>query len=210
MAFGCDQLEGAAEMIIVVAVLLLQVQLIPKSSTATVIRTSPEITGAAVSDSTAQLDSAATAPHSESTKLEDPASASKLQTSDPFADSEDTASRALLSLPEPKVQDSREKPRRREWLALVVAEHSAATFDAWSTRRALSGNEAQELNPTLRPFVGNDSIYAAVQVGPVLFDYIGRRMMTSHHGWARHSWWVLQAVSAAASLVSGAHNLSLR
>ncbi len=60
----------------------------------------------------------------------------------------------------------REEQRRRHvWLALSIAQSGAATFDAWSTRRVVS-NGGQELNPMLRPFAGNDSIYAAVQVTP--------------------------------------------
>ena len=109
----------------------------------------------------------------------------------------------------PILRDRSEKPRRRNWLLLTIAQHSAATFDAWSTRQAISSGHALELNPMLRPFSGNASMYAATQVFPALFDYLGRRMMTSHHGWARHTWWIPQAVSTAASLGSGAHNLTV-
>lgn len=98
---------------------------------------------------------------------------------------------------------------RREWIALAVAQHSAATFDAWSTRRALSTGHAEELNPTLRPFAGNSSLYAAIQLGPLLFDFVGRRMMTSQYGWARHTWWILQVAGTVTSIASGAHNLTI-
>lgn len=108
------------------------------------------------------------------------------------------------------LRDRSEKARRREWTALAIAQHSAAAFDAWSTRRALSTGDAQESNPMLRPFAGNASIYAAIQVGPVLFDYVGKQMMKSQYAWARRTWWVWQAVSAATSLASGAHNLTVR
>jgi hypothetical protein len=104
---------------------------------------------------------------------------------------------------------SPEKSHRREWIALGIAQHSAAAFDAWSTRRALSTGNAQELNPLLRPFTDNSSIYVAIQVGPLLFDYVARRMMTSQHGWARHTWWIVQAASTATSIASGAHNLTI-
>src|SRR5579872_4506521 len=64
-----------------------------------------------------------------------------------------------------------QRRRRREWLALSIAQHSAAGFDAWSTRRVLSSmDNAQEANPFLRPFAGNASMYAAVQVSPAIFD----------------------------------------
>ena len=116
---------------------------------------------------------------------------------------------APASLSQSVPHDRSEKARRREWMALAIAEHSAAGFDAWSTRRALATGDAQESNPMLRPFAGNPSIYAAIQIAPVLFDYVSRRMMNSEHGWARHTWWVLQAVSTATSLGSGAHNLTI-
>ena len=98
---------------------------------------------------------------------------------------------------------------RRIWLGLSIAQHSGAAFDAWSTRRVLSERNAQELNPTLRPFAGNASLYAAVQVGPTIFDYLSRRMMTSTHGWVRHTWWIPQTMSAAVSIASGVHNLGV-
>src|SRR5579862_9443421 len=37
--------------------------------------------------------------------------------------------------------------QHREWLALMIAQHSAATFDAWSTRQAISTGRYGELNP---------------------------------------------------------------
>ena len=101
-----------------------------------------------------------------------------------------------------------EKLRRRDWLVLTVAEHSAATFDAWSTRRAISRG-AYETDPLMRPFSRNASMYAAIQVGPLLLDYLSRRMMTSRHDWMRHTWWVPQVVSTAAFFASGTHNLSI-
>ena len=101
-----------------------------------------------------------------------------------------------------------EQWRRRIWLALSIAQSGAASFDAWSTRRVVSSG-GQELNPMLRPFSGNGSIYAAVQVTPLLLDYVGHRMMTSEHGWARHTWWMPQAIGTAMSIAGGAYNLSI-
>jgi hypothetical protein len=49
-----------------------------------------------------------------------------------------------------------------------------------------------------------------VQVSPLLFDYVGRRMMTSQHSWIRRAWWIPQAVNTIVLLASGAHNLSVR
>jgi hypothetical protein len=93
------------------------------------------------------------------------------------------------------------------WVGLAVAGHSAATFDAWSTRRAITRGGARELNPLLKPFAGNRSIYAAVQVAPTLLDLLGRRMMNSRHGLLRHTWWMPQVLGTAASLAGGLHNL---
>src|ERR1700758_800102 len=102
-----------------------------------------------------------------------------------------------------------EEPSRRFWLTLTVAQHGAATFDAWSTRRVISSGQCQEQNPLLKPFAGNASLYAAIQVGPIVLDYLGRRMMKSQQGWARHAWWLPQAVGTALSVASAAHNLRL-
>jgi hypothetical protein len=100
--------------------------------------------------------------------------------------------------------------QNRKWLALSIAAHSAAGFDAWSTRRVLSSVPgAQEMNPLLRPFAGNASMYAAVQVAPAVLDLVSRRMMRSRHDFLRNTWWLPQAVSAAVSVVSGVHNLGV-
>jgi hypothetical protein len=96
---------------------------------------------------------------------------------------------------------------QRIWRELIVASHSAATFDAWSTRRAITTVGAREMNPLLRPFAGNASLYAAIQVGPALMDYVGRKMMYSRHNWVRRMWWVPQSASFASSLFCGVHNL---
>lgn len=103
-----------------------------------------------------------------------------------------------------------DRRQRREWLALSIAAHSAAGFDAWSTRRVISSVPgAQEMNPLLRPFAGNASMYAAVQVLPTALDFLSRRMMHSEHAWARHTWWLPQAVSAVVSISSGVHNVNV-
>jgi hypothetical protein len=91
-----------------------------------------------------------------------------------------------------------------------VASHGAAAFDAWSTRHAIATGAGQELNPVFEPFAGNASMYAAVQVGPLLMDYLAKKMMYSRHGWVRRIWWIPQSASAAASLICGVHNLGIR
>ena len=109
------------------------------------------------------------------------------------------------------VNELREENRRnqRTWLGLVIAEHSAATFDAWSTRHAITTAGAQELNPLLKPFAKNASLYAAIQVAPVLMDFAARKMMYSHHSWVRRMWWAPQSASFVSSLFCGAHNLTV-
>jgi hypothetical protein len=105
------------------------------------------------------------------------------------------------------VKPRSEQPSRRLWLTLTIAQSSAATFDAWSTRRVISSGQGRELNPLLQPFAGNASLYAAIQVSPAVLDYVGRRMMNSRQGWARHLWWLPQVLGTTASLASGAQNL---
>jgi hypothetical protein len=96
------------------------------------------------------------------------------------------------------------------WKGLAVASSGAATFDAWSTRRAITNYGAVELNPLLKPFAGNASLYAAIQVAPALLDFAGRKMMYSRHSWVRRAWWVPQSASFVSSIFCGAHNLSYR
>ena len=95
------------------------------------------------------------------------------------------------------------------WYALVVSSHTAAVFDAWSTRRAVSNGQGQEANPLLRPFSHSNAMYAAVQASPVLMDYLGRRMMTSQHHWVRRIWWLPQAAGTTTSFLSGVHNVHI-
>jgi hypothetical protein len=94
------------------------------------------------------------------------------------------------------------------WLVLSIAEHGAATFDAWTTNRAIAQGHTEE-NPMLRPFAGHPSMYAAVQVAPLLFDFIGRRMQRSDKHWMHQTWWLPQTLSTAASLFAGSHNLAV-
>jgi hypothetical protein len=104
----------------------------------------------------------------------------------------------------------RETARQRKmWYALAIAGHSGAAFDAWSTRRAVSGGYGQEANPLLRPFANSNAIYAATQVSPAVMDYLGKRMMVSRHGWMRKIWWLPQAAGAGISFASGAHNVGV-
>jgi hypothetical protein len=110
-----------------------------------------------------------------------------------------------VSVTELKAENRR---KQLQWKGLMIASSAAATFDAWSTRRAITTQGAQELDPLLRPFAGNASLYAAIQVGPLLMDYVGKKMMYSRHSWVRRMWWAPQSASFVSSIFCGAHNLS--
>ena len=104
----------------------------------------------------------------------------------------------------------RETPGQRKiWYGLVIAGHSGAAFDAWSTHRAVAGGYGQESNPFLRPFAGSNAIYAATQVSPAFMDYLGKKMMVNERGWVRKMWWLPQVAGASFSFVSGAHNVGV-
>jgi hypothetical protein len=98
---------------------------------------------------------------------------------------------------------------RRLWYALAVTGHSAAVFDAWSTRRAISQGYGTEGNPLLRPFSHSGAMYVATQVSPAVMDYVGKRMMVSRHPLIRRMWWVPQLAGSGASLAAGVHNMAL-
>ena len=101
-------------------------------------------------------------------------------------------------------------PRQQKlWYTFMAAGHSAAAFDAYSTRRALSRNDGTEGNPLLRPFAHSNAMYAATQVSPAVMDYVGRRMMTSTHPALRKFWWVPQVAGAGFSFGAGMHNYAL-
>jgi hypothetical protein len=99
--------------------------------------------------------------------------------------------------------------QRKIWYGLAAASHGAAAFDAWSTRRALSGNYGVEANPLLRPFAHSGALYAVTQVSPAIMDFLGRRMMVSRHGWIRKMWWVPQTAGTGVSLAAGVHNVGV-
>jgi len=110
----------------------------------------------------------------------------------------------------PALKGIRETPRQRKiWYGLMAAGHSGAAFDAWSTRRAISGGYGQEANPLLRPFAHSNAIYAATQVSPALMDFLGKRMMASQHPWLRKFWWLPQTAGAGFSFAAGAHNVGI-
>jgi hypothetical protein len=107
------------------------------------------------------------------------------------------------------IRSAESAPARRNWLVLSVLEHSSATFDAYSTRQAISRG-AVEGDPLMRPFAHSSAIYAALQVGPVLFDVLARHMQRSQYGFERRTWWVPQTASTGMSIFAGVHNLNLK
>jgi hypothetical protein len=120
------------------------------------------------------------------------------------------ASRAPMRGLKPATSRPVETPMQRKlWYTLSITGSGAAAFDAWSTRRAISGGYGVEANPMLRPFSHSNAMYAATQVSPLVMDFIGKRMMTSHHQWMRNLWWVPQSAGTSVSLYAGVHNTRL-
>jgi hypothetical protein len=99
-------------------------------------------------------------------------------------------------------------PSRRAWIALSIAQHSAAVFDAYSTRQAIANGGAEQ-NPLLRPFASSPAIYGATQVAPLFLDYAARRMQLSSHSFIRRMWWLPQSTGAAVSICAGVHNMRI-
>lgn len=97
----------------------------------------------------------------------------------------------------------------RLWSVLAITQHGAATFDAWSTRRALSQAGRAEEDPLLRPFAHSPVIYGAIQLAPTALDFVSRCMLRSEHRWVRKLWWVPQTASSAGFFYSGARNLNV-
>jgi|SRR5689334_2010163 hypothetical protein len=147
------------------------------------------------------------------------------------ASKDSTAAPVLPSAPEPKVKPEAEpgplrsaaaqpflpvRPRpmetprqRKMWYGLMAVSHAGAAFDAWSTRRAISGGYGQEANPFLKPFANSNAIYAATQVSPAVMDYLGKRMMTSPNPWIRKLWWFPQVAGASMSFGAAVHNVGV-
>ena len=95
----------------------------------------------------------------------------------------------------------------RSWQALLIGQHAAAVFDAWSTRQALISGNGYERDPLMKPFANSATIYPATQVAPALFDFLAYRMMRSHNPYLRRTWWLPQAASFAGSMWCGSRNL---
>jgi hypothetical protein len=121
---------------------------------------------------------------------------------------------STIRIPEPNdrryaIRSTESAPARRNWLVLSVMEHGAATFDAYSTRQVISRGGV-EGDPLMRAFAHSPAIYAALQVGPVLFDVLARHMQRSQYNFERRTWWVPQTASTGMSIFAGVHNLNLK
>lgn len=93
------------------------------------------------------------------------------------------------------------------WRTLAIAQHSAAVFDAWSTRKALMSGNGYERDPLMKPFANSATVYPATQAAPFLFDFLAYRMMRSRNRYLRGTWWLPQAASLIGSVWCGSRNL---
>jgi hypothetical protein len=119
-----------------------------------------------------------------------------------------------IALPMQPMKAAYMRPRetrnqRIAWYTLALTGHGAAAFDAYSTRRVLSGNYGMEGNPLLRPFAHSNALYAVTQVSPAVMDLIGKRMMVSQNRWVRRLWWLPQAAGSGFSIGAGVHNMGV-
>lgn len=182
------------------------------SDSAKVVATQATVEAAKSSDNPSVNLPASPAPKLESNDATDSDSA-KLgvsSTADTLAAAIQPAAPAAAIRPGIKPTIAGEYPQHKlAWYGLMAVGHGAATFDAYSTRRALSGNYGTEGNPLLRPFAHSNAMYAATQVSPFVMDFVGRKMMTSSHPWMRKLWWLPQTAGASVSFVSAAHNMSV-
>ncbi|MGH9717472.1 MAG: hypothetical protein ACRD4R_12210 [Candidatus Acidiferrales bacterium] len=132
----------------------------------------------------------------------------------PLPEAQESQSLSTLRLDQPQLAKAEkiklvdETPSRRKWIALSAAVHGAAAFDAFTTRQAI-GRGAVEADPMMKPFASSPSIYAAIQVAPLVLDYAARHMQRSQNPIIRRMWWLPQSGGAAMYLFSGAHNLGV-
>jgi hypothetical protein len=98
-------------------------------------------------------------------------------------------------------------PSKKPFYALVIAQHAAATFDAFATHRAVKSGKGRELNPFLRPFAGSVAIYGAIQAGPLATDWLALKMRRSENTTFRKLWWLPQTLSTGFHIWAGVNNL---
>jgi hypothetical protein len=97
----------------------------------------------------------------------------------------------------------------KRWVGLTFAQHAAATFDAWSTRRVVASGRGKEDNPLLSAASRSNALYPVIQITPVLCDYFGSRMQRSNNALMRRVWWMPQVVGTGMHLFGGFHNMSV-
>ncbi|HEV2222257.1 MAG TPA: hypothetical protein VGR84_04580 [Candidatus Acidoferrales bacterium] len=196
-------------MLLATAVLLLQFSALPGASTGSQPSPKPRATAEAAKVA-ADTKTAIPAPMVPAGALNDKAAALSVADSHPSNSNEILTEDSLSNIylpPPPAFRPTIEPTERtnRLWFTLSVAEHSAAGFDAWSTRKAISEGRA-EADPMMRPFAHSAAIYGAIQVVPFGLDYIANRMHRSA-GWTRRVWWVPQSLATATYLFSGSYNV---
>jgi hypothetical protein len=200
-------------MVFAIAALFLQfapaVQALPDvdlGSTSAVVKSAPAPTNAVLVE---PKPATASSPKSDSTG----ASSSTLTMASLETAVQNSQALSTIRLPDPpaakpiRVISAEEYPHRN-WLLLSIAQHSAAAFDAYSTRQAVATG-ASEADPFMRPFAHSPGIYAAIQVGPAILDFAARRMQRSQYSFIRRSWWIPQSASTGMFLFSGVHNMSV-
>lgn len=132
------------------------------------------------------------------------------ESANPGTSRESASSSFQAEAPETSTLVAREdRQDKRFWYALTITQHTAATFDAWTTRRLIEPGYGYEKNLLLRPFSRSWTMYGAIQVAPALFAYTGHRMRKSSNRWLRRLWWVPQTASAFVHIRAGVHNLAV-
>jgi hypothetical protein len=201
-------------MVVAVAALLLQFSVFPGTSAPA----EPEPTTTTEPTTVTADTSAPKLPNLESIKFPDqPAFVDKSNSSSPLKtvayDNGSQNSRSLSTFRVSENSSTKQSDVKyptkyfsRCWLALSMAQSAAAGFDAYSTRYAI-GHGAVEEDPVMRPFAKSPAMYAASQVGPVVLDFVTRRMQRSSNIYIRRVWWLPQIASTSLYLSSGFHNL---
>jgi hypothetical protein len=181
-------------------------------SSSDVPRTAPELTAPVVSHSDVSRSDTSAQPSLPDAPAAKSLSSSNADDATPIPSENITPSTPPFSNAaiKPAIRGTYETARQRKiWYGLMAAGSGAAAFDAWTTRRAVSGGYGVEGDPVMRPFANSNAMYAATQISPIVMDYLGHRMMTSRHQWMRRCWWVPQVAGTSFSLSAGIHNYRL-
>jgi len=131
-----------------------------------------------------------------------------------LADIQNSQSLSSIRIPEAQpgkaieVMAAERLPARKCWIALSLLQHGAASFDAYSTRDAISKGAVED-DIFMRPFAHSPAIYAAIQVGPIMLDILARHMQRSEYIYLRRTWWIPQSVATFGFIFSGFHNLNV-